>query len=65
MVANFYADATQWPTIQVDVDIGTVMEIDQRSGLAVPLVDEVAGLPGMQLGLLAGGRRLLLMGDPP
>lgn len=65
MLSNYYADATQWPTIQLDVNVSTVMELDQRSGLAVPLVDEVAGLPGMQLGLLAGGRRLLLMGGAP
>lgn len=38
-----------------------MLEVDQHSGLALPLVDEVAGLPGMQLGLLAGGRRLLLL----
>ena len=61
MVANFYADATQWPTIELDVSVA--LEVDQHSGLVVPLMDEVAGLPGMQVGLLAGGRRLFLLGD--
>ena len=36
-------------------------EVDPHSGLVRPVLDEVHGLPGTQLGLIAGGRRLLLV----
>ena len=51
MIANFATDATQWPTIELDAGVGEAFEVDQHSGLAVQPVDEVAGLPGTQLGL--------------
>ena len=61
MIANFDIDATEWPTIELDVPVSNVLEVDQHTGLSVPVVDEVVGLPGVQIGLLAGGRRLLLL----
>ena len=36
-------------------------EVDPHSGLVRPVLDEVHGLPDTQLGLIAGGRRLLLV----
>jgi hypothetical protein len=67
LIANFEFAFTQWPTVDFGggddpvAGLTAVLEVDQHSGLALPLEDEVAGLPGVQLGLLAGGRRLLLL----
>ena len=59
VVANFDHADTQWPTVAFDSP--GALEVNAHTGQEEPLVDEVAGLPGMQLGLLAGGRRLLLL----
>ena len=69
VVANFDHADTQWPTVGLDGahhpvgphHLTGVLEVNPHTGHEEALVDEVAGLPGMQLGLLAGGRRLLLL----
>ena len=37
------------------------MEVDQHSGELVPVADEILGLPGLQVGLVAGGGRLFVL----
>ena len=61
LLQNYAWTYTQTPT----VDLGggrTPMEVDQHSGELVPVADEILGLPGLQVGLVAGGGRLFVLG---
>ena len=45
-----------------DVDIDVAWQVDQRTGALVVVEDEILGLNGTQVGLLAGGGRLFVLG---
>ena len=52
-----------WPTVVLDVQSGQrIVEIDSETGREVPLRDASPAMEGVQIPLLDGGARLLLIG---
>jgi hypothetical protein len=60
LLANYAWTYTQTPTIDFGPSV-EALEVDQHSGGTRPIVDAIRGLPGLQVGLLAGGGRLFVL----
>jgi hypothetical protein len=63
LLNNYRYAYTAWPTVEFDVPLEHVSEIDRRSGKAIPVYDDSPDMTGLQISLDAGEGRLFLL--PP
>lgn len=63
MLTNYRFAYTAWPTVEFDVLLEQVKEVDKASGKEVAVRDDSPEMPGLQVSLDAGEGRLFLM--PP
>jgi len=63
LLNNYHFAYTSWPTIEFDVPADKVVEVCQKTGKEIPLLDDSPAMEGMQLSIDAGKGRLFLL--PP
>jgi hypothetical protein len=64
MLTNYHFAYSQWPTVEFNVPVTDVVELDQLSGDERPVVDDSPNMDGLQISLDSGeGRLFLLPGD--
>ena len=61
LLNNYRFAYTAWPTVEFDVPIALVQEVDQQTGQAVPVYDDSPEMPGLQVSLDASEGRLFLL----
>ena len=61
MVMNYRLLLTAWPTVEFDVPVEQVREVDKRTGKEIPVRDDSPGMPGLQLSLDDGEGRLFIL----
>lgn len=61
LLQNYEFAYTAWPTVEFDVPVSEVMEVDKKTGKPRRLIDESPEMKGMQLSLDAGEGRLFLL----
>ncbi len=61
MLMNYRYAFTAWPSVEFDVPVDQVLEVDKRTGEAQPVIDDSPDLEGLQLSLDAGEGRLFLL----
>ena len=63
LLNNYRFSYTSWPTVEFDVPMIDVREVDKQSGRALQVYDDSPNMPGLQVSLDAGEGRLFLL--PP
>ena len=58
---NYHFAYTAWPTVEFDVPVSEVVEVDPWTGKEIPVRDDSPDMPGLQVSLDAGGGRLFLL----
>lgn len=61
LINNYDHNYTSWPTVEFEVPIEKVVEIDQSTGKRVPVRDDSPEMKGLQVSLDAGEGRLFLV----
>jgi len=61
MLHNYRFAFTAWPTVDFDVPIDQIREIDQKTGREIAVIDDSPDMEGLQLSLDAGAARLFLL----
>jgi len=61
LIANYRFAYTAWPTIEFDVPVDKVMEVDKKTGRTHSVLDDSPAMPGLQVSLDAGDGRLFLL----
>lgn len=61
LLNNYRFAYTAWPTVEFDVPVEQVVEVDPWSGNEVPVRDDSPDMDGIQISLDAGGGRLFLL----
>ncbi len=61
MLTNYHFAYSQWPTVEFDVPVADITEVDQWSGDERPLLDDSPDMDGLQLSLDSGEGRLFLL----
>lgn len=61
LLNNYRFAYTAWPTIEFDVSLEQVVEVDPWTGKEVPVRDDSPDMDGLQISLDAGGGRLFLL----
>jgi len=61
LLNNYLPGYTCWPTVEFDVPMSTVREIDRSSGKEIGVIDDSPAMEGTQVSLDAGEGRLFLL----
>jgi len=61
LLNNYHFAYTAWPTVEFSADQKKIVEICQKTGEEIPLVDDSPAMEGLQLSLDAGAGRLFLL----
>ena len=61
MLNNFHFAYTAWPTVEFDVPIDQIWEVNQQTGCVMPICDDSPNMDGLQVSLDAGEGRLFLL----
>ena len=61
LLNNYRFAYTAWPTVEFDVPVALVQEVDQQTGQAVPVYDDSPEMPGLQVSLDASEGKLFLL----
>ena len=61
LLCNYHFAYTAWPTVEFDIPVADVKEVDQATGCEVPVRDDSPNMPGTQISLDAGEGRLFLL----
>jgi hypothetical protein len=61
MLTNYRFAYTAWPTVEFDVPVDQVKEVDKATGKEIAVRDDSPEMPGVQLSLDAGEGRLFLL----
>ncbi len=63
LINNFHFAYSAWPTVVFDAATASVREVDPKTGMEAPVLDDSPDMPGLQLSMDAGQGRLFLL--PP
>ena len=61
MLMNYRFAYTAWPTVEFDVPVDQVKEVDKATGREIAVHDDSPEMPGLQVSLDAGEGRLFLL----
>lgn len=61
IIMNNYITYSLWPTINFNVPLKNVVEIDKQTGKEIPVYDESPDIPGLQISFDSGEGRVFLI----